>query len=641
MDMEELMQRYPNVSREEIENIRKISLLRNRNVDSQLKSLNKGRENKKIKGRSSVEAGPLVELLSVHVIPSDKLIDRNKPLTIYGRIYVEYHDTYSGKIIVHDLFSRKCDDAQVGGPLALTGPPYPYYLPDYTPVNNKTRLVVDVFVGEGNNLFAEKQLCCVYEDMTNDMENIELDYVHGELCSLALRYIVMPFAVYAHVNVHFIYRENPDERFINVKGKLVARYGNNLNGSKCTLFEKLNDNEFERVEKHPSMRLTRCWLGVPVTSSLILDFDLSEFGTGRKILKKTIELRVGDKEPDDEFIVDDDILIQVHVGWSRLHHKEDYFFGNITMMMMMKKFCIMMSKWMSILCFCNIIINPQQPLGILYPLYPPDLFASSFVEIFSVFIGRENYKPMQVYGSIQVSSENAESYIFKRETKKDAFYLQEHSKTLPVLDCSRVFSVCSSSLKMKIDLKDVENQWHIKGYVKWYERDIEYGARVSNHQLCSVIQGQDGNFAAIHYTIFSEYEADYAMVGLLCVPKNGGHFRPKVYGSLVAQYDNYDYTSLYNKDYYRIVLFQRNRDDAAQPGPDGFIPLSRSMIVVPKDSFIVIEAKIGDGLSDELSFQELLFNVGNMDTMRKNLIMKRKLIMERNDYSIYMYVKWD
>ncbi|KAL3636433.1 hypothetical protein CASFOL_020980 [Castilleja foliolosa] len=611
MDMEELMQRYPNVSSVEIEKIRKNEQFFNydeRNFVSSVDSLNKVRENEKINGRKYVEAGPLVELLSVHVIPSDKLNDRNKPLVIYGRIYIEYRDTYSGEIIVHDLFNRRRDDAQVlgpsGGPLTLVGPDRPcrFQFIDCTPVNNKTRLVVDAFIGEGDNLFAEKQLCCDCKDMTNDLEKIELDFVHGELCSLALRYIVMPFAVYAHVNVEFIYRKNPDKQFIDVKGKIVARYGNNLNGSECTLFEKLNDNEFERVEKHPiaiitSMRVTRCWLGVPVTSSLILDFDLSEFGTGRKILKKTIELRVGDHEPDDEFIVDDDILIRVHVGWrgpppQRLLFLWKYYNdGNdddevlCNDQQMDEASCVSVTS-------SSILSSP-------WVLYPPDIGLYSFVEIFSVYIGRENYKPMQVYGSIQVSSKNAESYVFKRETKNNAFYLQEHSKTLPVLDGSRVFED-GSSLKMKIDLKDVENQWHIKGYVKWSSRDIEYG--VSNQQRCSVIQGQDGNFAAIHYTIFSEY-AEYAIVGLLCIPKNGGHFRPK-----------------------------RNRDDAAQPGPDGFIPLSRSVFAVLEKSSLIIEANIGDGLSDELSFRELQFKVGTI---------QRKLIMERNDYSIYMYVKWD
>ncbi|KAL3625375.1 hypothetical protein CASFOL_030829 [Castilleja foliolosa] len=547
------------------------------------------------------------------------------------KIYAEYRDTTSGKIIVHDLFRHISDDAQVlgpsGGPLTLVGPdnPCPWPFQDCTPLNNTARLVVDAFIGEGDNLFAEKQLCCDYEDMTIDLEKVKLEYVHGELGSLALRYIVMPFAVYGHVEVSFNYKkldgENLDKRTLNVKGRIVARYGNNSRGTECTLFEKQHDNEFERVENEQgiatiSMRLSRCWVCVPAYSSIILDLDLSEFGTGRKILKETVELRVEDVVSGDEFIVDDDILIRVSVEWvpsppqgelDGEDDDDDVDDDNESS------------------CGETMCDDEQRDEASCFPV------ASSS----NLSRRREKYKPLQVYGYIQVGSDKAAFYVFKRKAKEDAFGLQEHSKTLPVLDGPRVYDNCRS-LKMKIDIKDVESQWHIKGYVKWDWTNINFGTRRwLNKQLCSVIQGQDGNFAAIHYTIFPEYAAaEYANFELLCIPKNGGHFRPKVHGSLVAQYHNYDYTSRYNKDYYRIVLFQRNRDDAAQPGTDGFIPLSRSMVVVPNNSSLVIEANIGDGLSDELSFQEFRFDYGFG-------IMRRKLIMEGNDYSIYIYVKWE
>ncbi|KAL3636404.1 hypothetical protein CASFOL_020951 [Castilleja foliolosa] len=643
MDMEKLMQKHPNVSRVEIDKIRKIKHFWNygeRNFVSTVESLNEKRENVKKIGREHVQAGPVVQVLSVHIIPSDKLIDQNKPLSIYGRIYVEYRDTTFGEMTVHDLFSRKCDDAQVigpsGGPLTLAGPDFSYTCPseENTPLNNKTRLVVDVFMGEGNKLFAEKQLCFDYEDMTIDMEKIELDYVHCELGSIVLRYIVMPFAVYGYVEVDFIYKkfdkENLYKQSINVKGRIVARYGN----SECTLFEKQYDNEFERVENNPSlgrlisMKLSRSCVVVPAYSTLILDLDLSEFGTERKILKETLELRVGNEVYGDKFIFDDDILIWVHVAWLPVSTQgrpmlkvldddddddddEDEILYN--------------DEQMDEASSSSNLNCPQF-------LQLPGPCPSSSVEIFSVFIGREKYKPLQVYGSIQVVSDRYTFYVFKREAKDDAFGLPEHSKTLPLLDGPRHYTN-GMDLEMKIDLKDVESQWYIKGFVKWDWQRIDHGSRWLNQQLCSVILGQDGNFAAIHYTIFSE-EAYYAIVRLLCIPKNGGHFRPKIHGSLVTQYKFYEYTSRYNKDYYRIVLFQRNRDDAAQPGTDGFIPLSRFVVAVPRLSSLIIEANIGDGLSDEdeLSFREVEFYVGTIE---------RKLIMERNDYSIYIYVRWE
>ncbi|GFP88328.1 hypothetical protein PHJA_000976500 [Phtheirospermum japonicum] len=201
-----------------------------------LQLLDDKRENEKIRVRESVIAGPLIQVLSVHYLPSDnnKLIDQNKPLTTYGRIYAEFRDTTSGKTIVHDLYNRKCDDAQVlgpnGGPLTLIGPDFPHWpFPDCMSLNNNTRLVVDVFTGvEGNNLFAEKQFCCPEEDMTTNLEKVKLEYVHGELGSLVLRYIAMPFAVYGHVKVEFIHKkldeENLQSRSLNVIGKVVVGY---------------------------------------------------------------------------------------------------------------------------------------------------------------------------------------------------------------------------------------------------------------------------------------------------------------------------------------------------------------------------------------------------------------------------------
>ncbi|KAL3635249.1 hypothetical protein CASFOL_019796 [Castilleja foliolosa] len=587
MDTEKLMQKHPNVSRGEIEKIRKTNHFLNgweSTFLSSVKSLDMAREKVKKFGRQHVKAGPIVQVHSVHIIPCDKLIDQNKPLTVYGRIYVEYQDTTFGLISIHNLFSRKCDDAQVlgpsGGPLTLAGPDFSSALPsdEKTPLNNKTRLVVDVFMGEGIKLFAEKQLCFDYEDMTIDMEKIELDYVHCELGSIVLRYIVIPFAVYGYVDIDFIYKrlvgENIYQQPINVTGRIVARYGNN----ECTLFEKQYDNEFERVEQYDNefervkddpcerrvinMRLSTSSVGVPAYSSLILDFDLSEFGTGRKILKETLELQVGNEvyiDNGDTFIVDDGILIWVRVGWlsvspqGRVRRELDDDDDD------------------------EILYNDEQTdeassssnLSCPWFLHlPRPCLPTSSVEIFSVFIGRENYKPLQVYGSIQVVSDEYTFYVFKREAKDDAFGLPEHSKTLPLLDGPRLYSD-GEDLEMKVDLKDVESRWYIKGYVKWEWRYIDDGSRWLNQQLCSVIQG--------------------------------------------------------------------NRDDAAQPGTNGFIPLSRSVVAVPQLSSLIIEANIGDGLSDELelSFREVEFCVSTMGTIQ------RKLIMEGNDYSIYIYVRWE
>ncbi|MCI36581.1 hypothetical protein A2U01_0057804, partial [Trifolium medium] len=83
------------------------------------------------------------------------------------------------------------------------------------------------------------------------------------------------------------------------------------------------------------------------------------------------------------------------------------------------------------------------------------LWSSTAVEIFSVFIGQEKSKAVQIYGSIEVLRDDEElCYIFKRD-ENEALVLSENLKFIPIPDGSRVFDDCSS-LKMKFDIKDIE-----------------------------------------------------------------------------------------------------------------------------------------------------------------------------------------
>lgn len=92
------------------------------------------------------------------------------------------------------------------------------------------------------------------------------------------------------------------------------------------------------------------------------------------------------------------------------------------------------------------------------------LWPSPALEIFSVFIGRENSKVGQIYGSIEVLCDDTEMcYIFKRD-ENNALKLGEHMRSTPVLEGSRVFEHFSP-LGIKFDIKDVQSDLAIKGYV--------------------------------------------------------------------------------------------------------------------------------------------------------------------------------
>ncbi|GAU16460.1 hypothetical protein TSUD_166920 [Trifolium subterraneum] len=248
------------------------------------------------------------------------------------------------------------------------------------------------------------------------------------------------------------------------------------------------------------------------------------------------------------------------------------------------------------------------------------------VEIFSVLIGQEKSKVVQIYGSIEVLLDDVLlCYIFKRD-ENEALGLSENLKFIPIPDGSRDFDDCSS-LKMKFDIKDIEGCLAIKGYVDWAARDFD-SPEWFEKQLCSLIEGQHGGFAAIHYSIF--HEAVRVTIKVLLNLKTGSFdVNPKVWGSLVTQYSHYDYSSRYNKDYYRSVLFKRTHDDLVQICNDSTIPLSRSTIIVPSYSSLIVNVDLSFGVSDQKLSCAKMIKIGECFKT-----------VETNDYLLGIELDW-
>ncbi|KAL6548529.1 hypothetical protein OROGR_008950 [Orobanche gracilis] len=537
MDIDMLIQKYsPNISEDEYPNIPKDQFHKIREI-SQYPAFNEhmflerisslGREKLKLDGRKSILAGPLLQLLSVHILPNDQ----NLPLTVFGRIFAQLRDASNGNLIVHDFYSRTQDNPQVLGrqnhTLELICPDFNSSQLSFNAMPlHETKLVVDVYVG-GNRLLGE---FVVGEDV-NDFEQVKLEHVHCDLASLALRYNFIPFAVYGRVEINFLrkkgYKSDQVHDSLNLKGKIVARYGDTFGGcasEEFTLFDK-QSNEFERVEFGSSdMRLSRCWVALPAYSPLIIDLDLWELETEQKILKETVEMRFEEVWGRNKFIVDD-MLVTVGMSWFSPQQQgmmdddddesssEDE--GDVEQE---NEICVpeasskRMRPWR---------LGPHKDM----PL------SSSSVQIFSIYIGREKLKALQIYGSIEVTSPACAFYVFNRDAN-DAFQLSEHSKTLPIL------RICgphdqSETMKIKFNLKDLDGHVNIRGYVEWHWSCFNHYSSSLDKQLCSVVQGQQG-FAAIHYSLFSE--AVQANIEVLCISKNeDADFPSKVYGSLVAR----------------------------------------------------------------------------------------------------------
>ncbi|GAU48518.1 hypothetical protein TSUD_242960 [Trifolium subterraneum] len=279
---------------------------------------------------------------------------------------VDYHSNHNllHTLFEHQIYTRGADVPDILGTtdrsLTLNGSDYSCH-PDYgyLPLC-QSRVDVNLF-DQTNSIFARISFSLDDDIDDDNYEQVKSMVVPCQQGSLTLQYIAIPFGVHCRLDVTI---------------------------PECVLFKK-QDTEFEQVESC-YVKLSRCWVSSPAYSYLIIEVDLSEFGSVRKIHGSHLNLL-------------DEMIIKCH----RFHkHK----------------------PW-----------------------------SSTAVEIFSVFIG------------------------------------QEKSKAMALDDCS--------SLKMKFDIKDIEGCLAIKGYVDWPASTLDSYLWYEK-QLCSLIQGQHGGFAAIHFSIF-------------------------------------------------------------------------------------------------------------------------------------------
>ncbi|VFQ70187.1 unnamed protein product [Cuscuta campestris] len=560
------------------------------------------REAEKLEGKDSisykrcnvagdyVKAGPLLHLHSLHVQPKDAIKDT--PLSIYGTVRVKYDHIQSGKPMQLDVYSRSADDADSISPnggnftLGLCGTSLSRRYDMWVGLQGTT-IEVDLHLKIGDEVvpLAQDEIL-VGETTEGDLEEVRSKEFHGLLCSATLVYIAMPFAVLCLVDISLSSKDKG--RVVNVAGKIAARYKStygNYDSQEFVLFEKQND--FEPLNMENDTTTWSTWMGLPAYSTLELDVDLTDFNTRRKLIKKTVELfKSNTTYADSCAVVEGDFAILV--GAKLIEYPLDR----------------MWSYSDEDLCENELSSsnngNPWCPLHGQQKIPQP----SKLVEFYSIFIGRKELAALNIYGTVEFSSNNHTEYLFKK-TSNDAVEVKGSQKVLPFIDVYRKV-VQYKMLELKVNLKDVGGKFQNKAFAI-HDLGVVYHGLPHNTQICSVFPGKDG-FCALHYSIFSD--ACNANIEILFRIKGTQLGAGMIYGSAVAQYINFDYSTEFKRDYFRSVLFERTEKNPLQLESDGKVPLSRSLVAVPMDSSLIIDIDFCCmSLNDHLSCKEM-FRIG-------------------------------
>ncbi|RAL42865.1 hypothetical protein DM860_009372 [Cuscuta australis] len=348
-------------------------------------------------------------------------------------------------------------------------------------------------------------------------------------------------------------------------------------GNAICYFGSTGCSFLQQRPKHPS--------GKPAYSSLILDLDLRDFDANTTLIKRKVELFDRNGVFSTEYLVTvDGLTIRVHMPM--FSYQPDGCCYESSDSDESDDECVF-----------------EDNLRYHHHSMPVTPCASNLVEFYSVLIGRRNLMALNVSGTIEITTDHNSQYLFK-SIGDDVVKMEEGDKVLPLLEVDKEYYDCET-LELKINLKDVDGKYKNKGFLT-YEIDFSGRPFWFNTQRCSVIPGEDG-FCALFYSMFRK----------ACLADIEVHFKvknvcdPLIYGSVVAQYSNFDYSTQFKREYFRSVLFKRSKKDLAELGVDGKVPLARCVVVVPMHSSLILDLDLcGSTVNDSLSFKKE-FEIGH------------------------------
>ncbi|XP_074284105.1 uncharacterized protein LOC141608661 [Silene latifolia] len=250
-------------------------------------------------------------------------------------------------------------------------------------------------------------------------------------------------------------------------------------------------------------------------------------------------------------------------------------------------------------------------------------------EVFSVFVGGINEKISALCGTISVDDGSLDRYsIYKRDESCKEF-LRDNSLVCIEFNYR---AIQNSEFYVILNLTDPVGMLEVsRGYVCFHLG--YFGQNMCERRLCSIVPGKHG-YAAVHFEVFDN--AFEAFVDVKLFAANGDLDIPtSLYGTLVACYSGHNYSTSYEKLYYKSRLIDRPVDSAVESKTGSEIPMLKSIVVVPARSSLIIEANLNAfGINNVVQSIDgkAEFEINMRDTISK--------IIRGQDYGIEISVKF-
>ncbi|KAH9621374.1 hypothetical protein KSS87_002024 [Heliosperma pusillum] len=538
-------------------------------------------------------ATPLVQVFSVHISTD---FDDGKPCEIYGSIRA-----LEGLRPRFHLYNRDPEDSETiwkQGNLSLIGPDSNPIVPSLS-----TKLELCLYDRIRGVKVVDNKLNL---DPINDdsYDRLIKHQVRGPHVCADVYYVVFQFAAYATLHVKVTKNDNADNNFnaADIYGSVVTGYENVRRYCSSDLdVERMETRVFDKPSHQPlrvllgvPIKLSRKVVAVPAYSSITIQVNL--WHSNGKIAGGCLQSSAYNRGDSFLRIQTQHACVEVRVQWD---HAFLYLYRDRKMLLFKEKG---LSNEQEEMQKKQKLLYEQQPssstLDIRSIPRSPLYFRDMKVEIFTVFVDGVAQKISALCGAILIDDGGNKFSIYNRDD--DCMEVLSDSNFASIDFNFR--AIQNDEWVMILYLRDPVNNLEVsKGSFSWNVCSLESSVPYHNKRLCSVVRGDDG-FAVVHYQILSDAYEAFVTVKLVCHGNTDIHVY--LHGNLFGRYSDHDYSTSYQKKYYRSRLFDLPRNKAVELKSGSEIALIKSIVAVPGDADLIIEADLGvfgiDGVGESI-----------------------------------------